>query len=281
MEYFNSNAFLLGTLALGCFYGSSLVTALLCIFSNIKIVELDLFFSPLFSFYQKKINNTLFTLGWLPTGSSIKLLGVTPESFEDDQITEVDFRYTYFFKSKALKVFIQLSKWIFLTTLFCLLVIFYFDQTDIFTAFNTIADYILLALKAMFDNNSFRSQFIEATQTITVNKSILHFSFILFVLFFHLAILIDLILKWTFNSLANIPFFRKFIGVPLLLGILWLMVWKVPTFTFSFFSHTQSILYSINFINGLYTAGIICFFATLLIVKTNRISFYENRLDEK
>lgn len=279
MEYFNLNAFFLGVLLFACLYISNLVYSLLCIFWKIKIVEFSLFFSPWFSLYNQKVLGTKFTLGWLPLGGHIKPFGMTTDDAEKNKVEPKDLQNAFFNKPKYLQTIFRSVPWI-IYILALVISIIIINSSNLVAGISDLANYVVQAFQAMFSNNAGREQFILKTKEIIDGKNIVVFGFTLLLLLMLLFTPITTILNWFSNDENKKSNIQKVIGFIGTIFILWLMLWKIPKFVFSFFTFSQSLIYILSFFGGMFLVGLIFFFATLFVVKSISQNLNYNNLEK-
>lgn len=267
MQYFNSNAFLLGILLFGCLYISNLVYSLICLFWKIKIVEFSLFFNPWFSLYNQKVLGTKFILGWLPLGGYIKPLGMSTDDVEKKQIESKDLPNAFFNKPKYLRTLFRSVPWI-IYLLALVISIFIISNSNVVSGIKDIASYVIQAFQTMFSNNAEREQFILKTKEIIDGKNIVVFAFTMLALLMLLFTPVTSLLNWFSNDENKKNIIQKAIGFIATIFIFWLMFWKIPKFVFSFFTLSQSLIYILNFFIGMFSVGLVFFFTTLFVVKS-------------
>ena len=51
-----------------------------------RVEKFYLFFDVKFSIFKKKINDTVYGIGWLPLGGYVKISGMVDESFDTEQL---------------------------------------------------------------------------------------------------------------------------------------------------------------------------------------------------
>lgn len=267
MNYFSINSFFLGTLLFAYLYLSNIIYGLLCIIYKIRIVDYTILYNPWFSLHQETIMGTKFLLGWLPLGCSVKPLGMTIDEDEKSKIAQVDLPYAFFNKPKYLRTIFRFVPWVtFMITLLTAIVII--SNSSILNEIEQIANYLIHALRTMFSNSSIeRQQFIIATKEIFSEKNIVVFVFTLLLLLTLLFTPITVIMNWFTYDKDKKNKLQKIFGFITTILFLWLILWKIPKFVFSFFTFSQSITYVTSFFIGLFSAGLICFYTTLFVVK--------------
>lgn len=267
MEYFNLNAFYLGMLLFACLFLSNVIYSLICLIWQIKIIEFCIFSNAWFALYKEKILGTKFILGWLPISSHIKPLGMIADDAERAKINTADIPYAFFSKPKYLQTVFRLVPWvIYLAT--AIISILIISPSSFPTELGKIGNYIIEALNTMFSNEiQVRANFIESTKQITDGKNIVFFAFALLVIFMLLLTPITLIMDW-FSNDGKKKYFQKALGFIVTIAILWLLIWKIPKFVFSFFTFFQSIIYLCSFLIGMFSVGLVFFYSTLFVFKT-------------
>ena len=266
MEYFNINAYYLGTLLFVCLFISNIIYSLICLIWKIKIVEFGLFANAWFSLHKESVMGTDFILGWLPFSSHIKPLGMIADEEEKAKINPADLPKAFFNKPKYLQKLFRFVPWvIYLSAVFIAILIN--STTSLESEFASIGTYISDALKTMFsDNIQTRENFIESTKQIIDGKNIVVFGFALLVIIMLLLTPITLIMNW-FSDDRKKNKLQKALGFIITIGILWFIIWKIPKFVFSFFTISQSIVYFGSFLIGMFSVGLAFFYTTLFVVK--------------
>lgn len=267
MDYFSYNAFLLGALLFACLYISNFVYSLICIIWKIKIIEFALFFNPWFSLYNETVFGTKFILGWMPLGGHIKPLGMIEDEEAKKKIKPEDLPYASFNKPKYLKTIFRLVPLIvFITALFLSVILI--SDSDFVLELKNILSYVKNAFQTMFSDEISRNQFIITTREIIEGKNIIMFGFALLIFVMLLFTPISAIVNWYSNDKIVKSKVQKTVGFIVTLLFLWLLIWKIPKFIFSFFTVFQSLIYIISFLIGLFSVGVVFFFTTLFVIKS-------------
>jgi len=279
MEYFSTNAFILGAMLFACLYLSNVLYSLFCIFFKIKILEFSIFYNPWFSIHHEKILGTNFSLGWLPIGGFIKPLGMTTDEEEKNKISQLDLPFAFFNKPQYLKTIFNLVPWFIYIFAFALAFIIFENNTNLIGAFKSLSNYQIETFSAIFSGESEKENFIISSKKILANKSIVLFAFIQLIFVMLLFIPMTSILNWYSNDKINKSKFHKAIGYMINIGILWLVLWKIPKFIFSFFTLAQSLIYILSFTIGMFSSGLVFYFTTMFIIKNIAQNFKDGKIE--
>ena len=277
MKYFNNNAFILGALMFVCIFLSNMFYCLLCWLYKIKIVEFSIFFNPWFSIHKETIMGTKFSLGWLPLGGFIKPLGMDENEEEKIKFSKDDLPFAFFTKPNYLRAVFSIVPLFIYFLVFIISLILFSGVNAMAADFRIILEYIIKAFETMF-NFINRDIFISSTMNIVETKNIVLFAFILLMLIYISLTPITHIMNW-FSHEKKVKYkIQKVVGFCFTVSFIWLLVWKIPMFVFSFFSFSQNLLYVLSFFAGLFSVGLVCYFSTLFVVKniSQKINKYKN-----
>jgi hypothetical protein len=266
MAVFNYNAFILGALTIMVIYGVNVAYCLICIAYNIKILEFSFFFGPGFRIHRGVIRGTQFTLGWLPLGGYVKPLGMAASEEEKKGVKEEDLPYAFFNKPDYLKAIFPSVPFIVITFLLAVTLLL-LNHSSLAASATAIYHYATTALQAMFtdqvSNQALASQTLDVLQG--ENVIVFAFSLLLVVLFFfNLGPLIMMLLMPANQEVNGV---RKAVAFITVLFFLWICLWKIPMFVFSFFSLTQDLIYAASFSLGLFVTGVVFYFLTVGLVR--------------
>lgn len=278
MEYFNLNAFILGSLLFACSYISNIVYCLLCLFYRIKINKFTIFYNPRFSLYKESIMGTKYLLGWLPLGCSINPLGMSATDEEKLQFKETELSLAFFTKPKYLRTIFNIVPWFIYLLAFSISLVLLSGPLNFVAEFNIILKYIISAFETMYGSDYLRVQFINQTQDIIANTDIVVFVFNLLTLFLFLSSPLPWLLNWISDEKKTKSIIQKILGFILSACICWFLVWKIPKFIFSFFSFHQIFTYILSILFGMFSFGIISFFSTLFVVKNVSLNINNREL---
>lgn len=266
MEYFNNNAFILGALLFVCIFLSNMLYCLLCWIYKIKILEFSIFFNPWFSIHKETIMGTKFSLGWLPLGGFIKPLGFNENEEEKIKFSKDDLPFTFFTKPKYLKAVFNIVPFFIYLFVFVVSLILFSGVNGMAADFRIILEYIINAFETK-DNIVKRDVFISSTMNIIKNKNIVLFAFLLLIFIAILITPITHIMNWFSDEKKAKYKIQKVVGFCFTVIFIWILVWKIPMFLFSFFSFSQNLLYVLSFFIGLFSVGLVCYFSTLFVVR--------------
>jgi membrane-associated protease RseP (regulator of RpoE activity) len=263
---FSQNAFVLGLLM---FFGICLVNLMyifLCKIWKIKILEFGIFLSPKFRLYSKTINETKLILGWLPLGSYIKPLGMLKEDIVEGKVKASDLPFAFQNKSSLQKLILHRSD--LLVWFFILMVSLYAVESshNMPEQIHAAGSYISKSLHTMFADKTDRAEFAVVTSNALAGKSIVGFAMVILVCYGFVFYPTMWIMTWLANN-KKINKAFKFIGFIPILFLLYLCIWKIPSFVLSFFAFGQIMKYIEGFIAGAFATGIIVFGLTLLSAK--------------
>jgi len=298
MDYFNFNAFILGTLLCACLCFSNLAYSAFCLLNKIKILAFVVFNKPWFCLHKVEIMGTELALGWLPistyiradydnSGSNIDVDNSKSKSvssyftadYKDSKNDTSNRRsqLTAYFDNKP-----KYHKTLFDLIPFFSYVIAFFIAFFIFSSpgnfqsdFLNLTDYVLEALKGMFTHTFNRNKFITTSQALILGKNIIACAFIL------LAFMLIVITPIMYILSLDVPKESKFLkGVMVLayVGYFWVLFWKVPSFVFSFFPLYQIVTYLFSFLLGVFVLGTLFYFATWLLLKIFIKKSYKRKL---
>ena len=175
--------------------------------------------------------------------------------------------FTFFTKPKYFRTLFSLIPWLIFVVAFFLSLIFYTKVNGFGNGLKNIIEFIILAFKTMFENESMRDAFVDLTKEITTDKNIILFDFLLLTFYFVITFPFSMLLEWSTDE-ATKSKIRKLLGYILTIGGFWIILWKIPKFVFSFFEFDQSIIFISSFIIGGFLIGLVCYFVTLFLVKT-------------
>jgi hypothetical protein len=267
MNIFNLNAFYLGTILILLLFLTILFYSLICIIWEIRITAFVILFDPWFSIFSTKIDKTKYSLGWLPLGCYIKVLGSRKEDFLKDEIKEDDIPFTLLNKSNRQQQIFKLVPYLgyILIIIICLYLID--NSHNPIKAVKDLFNYLIETLKCLVSNKTYRPEFISKTQQILVGKSVISFSILLFFGFMALFYPLIAILGWSTNEKVGRSFVLRVLLWIISVAILYIVLWMVPKFVFSFFTFAQILKYILSFLIGLFLSGITLYFITIWAVK--------------
>lgn len=264
MSLFSQNAFVLGCIV---FFSTSLTLLLYAWMARawrIKITEYKVCPGLGPNLVKRKIGNVSYALGWIPSGTSARLLGFDKDSYE--MLPVEDRPYAYFMLPGWKKWLFHVSPLLIWTLLLVISLFMLSDSGNIAAAAQEMTAYILTGIKALSGSVS-KPAFADATKTILQGKNIVPFvmvpMFFLFVVAAALSKITDLIedgnTKWKGSKAALA---LKFI---ITLFLLYVMLWKIPSFIFSFLSFSQSVNYVVSFMLGMYVVALATYLLLLVV----------------
>jgi len=267
MEYLNLNTFILGTLFFACLYTSNVVFSLICLIYKIKIVEFSIFFNPWFSLYKEKVFGTQFTLGWLPLGGFIKPLGISADDDEKKKFKEEELPFVFFTKPKYLRFLFNLVPMLVYLIFFCVSFVLFFGYSDIINEWKHFIEFISISINSMFNGSSGNEQIIYYVKKSVLNKNVILFVFTLLISYMFVMAILTNFSNWLSDDNKVKSIIHKILGYVFIIGIAWVMFWKIPSFIFSFFTFSQNMVYVSSFFIGMFSAGLVSFYSTLFIMK--------------
>jgi hypothetical protein len=276
MGYFSVNAFYLGMLLFACMFMSNAFYSLFCLIWKVKIIEFGLFGSAWFSLHKEKILGTEFILGWLPFGSHIRPLGMLTDDDSKAEIHQDDLPFALFSKPRFLRYVFYFTP-IFVYSLF-FLVIIKLSQVDLIDETSYTLNFSFNVLREMFSGNEHRADFIVYAKNIFEGRNHILFTFlvadVLLLIFSIPMVVLNFI--YSFDKISEKA--KERIQILFMLFSLWIMVWKIPRFVFSFFELSQGFIYFFSFLIGMFATGFVCFYTTLYVVKGVSKNLSENKL---
>ena len=265
MEYFSVNAFYLGMLLFACMFMSNVFYSLFCLIWKVKIIEFGLFGSAWFSLHKEKILGTEFILGWLPFGSHIRPLGMLADDDSKAEINQDDLPFALFSKPRFLRYVFYLTP-IFVYALFFLVVI-KLSRFDLINETSYALNFSFNVLGEMFSGSEHRADFIIYTKNIFEGRNHILFTFLVADVLLLILSIPTVILNFMNSSDKISEKVKERLQILLMLFSLWIMVWKIPRFVFSFFELSQGFIFFFSFLIGMFVTGFVCFYTTLYVVK--------------
>jgi hypothetical protein len=276
MEYFSINAFYLGMLLFACMFMSNVFYSLFCLIWKVKIIEFGLFGSAWFSLHKEKILGTEFILGWLPFGSHIRPLGMLTDDDSKAEIHQDDLPFALFSKPRILRYVFYFTP-IFVYSLF-FLVIIKLSRVDLIDETSYTLKFSFNVLREMFFGNEHRADFIVYAKNIFEGRNYILFTFlvadVLLLIFSIPMVVLNFI--YSFDKISEKA--KERIQILFMLFSLWIMVWKIPIFVFSFFELSQGFIYLFSLLIGMFATGLVCFYTTLFVVKGVSKNLSENKI---
>jgi hypothetical protein len=265
MEYFSVNAFYLGVFLFTCMFMSTVFYSLFCLIWKVKIIEFGIFSNPYFSIHKEKILGTEFILGWLPYGCHIRPLGMLADNHSKAEIHQADLPFALFSKPIFLRYVFYLTP-IFVYSL-SFFVVINFSLFGLIDETSYTLNFSFEVLREMFSASEHRADFMVYAKEIFEGRNHVLFTFLVVNILF-LVFSIPMVVLNFLNSIEKISERLKEIMQYLyVLFSLWFMVWKIPSFIFSFFELPQGLIYFFSFLTGMFATGFVCFYTTLYVVK--------------
>lgn len=262
----NYNAFILGALALTAIYGSNVFYCVLCRLYNIRMTEFSVFFPSGFSIHRTKIAGIDFRLGWLPIGSYVKILGMDATAEERSQIAPEDQPYAFFNKPGYLRIVFLLVSPVTSAILFLVTYIIGTTTSSV-PPMGALFQYMLEGVRAMFTSQVSHDEFVTQTQQILHGNSAVMVAFLIVLAILCITNMGPLVSRLLPSTDGEVTGAGRAVMMVAMLAVMWLALWKIPTFIFSFFSWQQNMVYIIDCLLGLLMAGAAAYFLTIAGVR--------------
>lgn len=200
----------------------------------------------------------------------MKPLGMLEDDLKD--INPEDHPYAFYSKSKFKQRIFKSTNYV--VWLLILIISLYSlnNSHDIIANFKEMETYVFKAISAIFAPLSSKANFAAYTGNILVNKSRILFVIILFINYYYLAFPIGQILNWFLNENKRGGQIVKWIAIALFVFFIYLIMWRIPYFVFSFFSFWKIISFVISALVGVYLVGLLMFFAVMMLVNPRPIN---------
>ncbi|MCD9014228.1 hypothetical protein [Parachryseolinea silvisoli] len=263
---FNYNAFILGALTITAIYGSNVFYCVLCRLYNIRIMEFSVFFTSGFSIHRAKVAGIDFSLGWLPLGSYIKPLGMAANAEERSQIAPEDQPYAFFNKPGYLRVVFLLVSPVTIVVLFLATYIIGITTSAV-PPMGALFNYIIDGARAMFTSQVSHEAFAAQTQQILQGNSAVMIAFLILLVVFLVINIGPVVSQMLPSTDGEVTGARRIVMMVAMIVFMWLALWKIPMFIFSFFSWQQNFMYVTDFLLGLLIAGVAAYFLTIAAVR--------------
>ncbi|QEM03144.1 hypothetical protein DIU31_006260 [Mucilaginibacter rubeus] len=231
---------------------------------EIRIEEVTILTNSWFSLVDKKINGIKYILGWLPFGSSVRPLGMLEE--DAARLPEEEYRYAFLSKERYKQRLFRFTPKI--VWAFVMIISLYAvskGSSNIFSNFIEIEKYSYIALKTMIIHDISRAQFLALTHQILLGKSKVVFALLLIVNLQLLLYPINPILLWIASENKKHGW-QKFTAIIVFMIFLYLFLWLIPSFVFSFFHWESIIKYMISAFLGIYSVGLTAFILIVFLV---------------
>jgi hypothetical protein len=158
------------------------------------------------------------------------------------------------------------------------LVIIKLSQVDLIDETSYTLNFSFNVLREMFSGNEHRADFIVYAKNIFEGRNHILFTFlvadVLLLIFSIPMVVLNFI--YSFDKISEKA--KERIQILFMLFSLWIMVWKIPRFVFSFFELSQGFIYFFSFLIGMFATGFVCFYTTLYVVKGVSKNLSENKL---
>lgn len=263
---FSYNAFILGALAITAIYGSNVFHCVLCRLYNVRIMEFSVFFSSGFSIHRAKVAGIDFILGWVPFGSYVKPLGLAANAEERSRIAPEDQPYAVFNKPAYLRIVFLLGSPVTIAVLFFTTYIIGI-ATSAVPPMDAFFNYMADGVRAMFTSQVSHEAFAAQTQQILQGNSAVMIAFLILLVVFYVINIGPLVSQLLSSADGEVTGVRRIVMMATMIVFMWLALWKIPMFIFSFFSWQQNIMYVTACLLGLFIAGVVAYFLTIAVVR--------------
>ncbi|MBL0019425.1 MAG: hypothetical protein IPP17_24090 [Bacteroidetes bacterium] len=268
MSIYSPNAFLLGTMISAVLiFGGNVLNLLLCRLFKIGVLEFVTFYHRWLPLHSATVGGIKFILGWIPTGSSLKVFGMNMTEEERKQIPVEELPYAFFTKPKWVKILLQSVPFQLIGLLFLVVMTMQSGNRSLVETISAFHALVLDAFAAMFSDSITHDEFLIAAKSLLADNSPALFALTLFGVYW----LLCLPLNWVMHAIAwgsEKPYrLLGVIGWLALLPTMWVLFWKIPKFVFSFFSWGEVFLHSGNVLVGVFVTGMVLHVLTLMVAK--------------
>jgi hypothetical protein len=230
---------------------------------KIKLLEFNIFMNPL---KKVSINKVDYTLGWLPLGGSLKMLGMTSDVNEQKSFSSDDLRWTFFNKSNLEKFLVMFTPSILHLILGILLPLLIFSMNDEKLNLGGYITFLQEFLKSVFGSSAQKNSFGLLTSKIFSENNSLVFSFLLISSIIFFSSLITNIC--TFLSFGSKQSKSKDIITTILFFIPSILVlWFIPKSVLHYYNLSELVTPCINFLFGITCSGILLYFIMIYALK--------------
>ena len=268
MEIFSPFGFKFGILLFLCICFATLVYCWLCILFQVRIEKFVLLLDPWDKYiFKRKINQTEYILGWLPFGSYIRVFGVYKNNEEINTMIEEEKKYALIYKPKIQQQIFKASPYLIWATLFLLFIYLMNPNTFFFANLQIIFTYAIIGSKSMFGFLQ-KEEFESYSKAVSNSFQLLPFSLLVCFLAFMILSLLS-----TFNQMFaddKKSKLKKITVTILTLVLIYMVLWKVPSFAFSFFTFENALRYILSTILGIYFASIITYWLIIPLIRLNK-----------
>lgn len=268
MSIYSPNAFILGVVVSAVLiFGSNVIYLLLCGLFKISVLEFVTFYHRWLPLHSTTIGKTKFILGWIPTGSNVKVLGMSLPEEERKQIPDADLPYAWFTKPKWVRILLHSIPFVLIALTLLVTAALQRDNRGLMETVWAFHALVLDAFAVMFSDSITHDEFLIAAKSLLADNIPALFALTLFGVYW----LLCLPLNWVMHAIAwgsEKPYrLLGILGWLALLPTMWVLFWKIPKFVFSFFSWTEVFVHSTNVLVGVFVTGLVLHVLTLTVAK--------------
>lgn len=268
MQVFSPFGFKYGILLFFCICFGNLVYSWLCISFQVRIEKFALLFDSWDKYiFKRKINQTEYILGWLPFGSYIKVFGMYKEDEEINTMLEEEKKYALIYKPKIQQQIFKASPYLIWVILFLLFIYLINPNTNFFTNLQIIFTYAANGFKSMFGFLP-KEEFESYSRDVSSNFQLLPFSLLVSCLAFMILSPLSTAMQMFADDKKSR--LKRITGTILTLVLIYLVLWKIPAFAFSFFTFGNVLRYILSAILGIYFASFITYWLIIPLIKLNK-----------
>ncbi|MGB5069776.1 MAG: site-2 protease family protein [Flavobacteriales bacterium] len=268
MEVFSPFAFKFGILLFFCICLHNLVFSWLCILFHVRIEKFALLYDSWDKYiFKRTINQTEYILGWLPFGGYIKVFGMVKDDDEINRMLEEEKQYALIYKPKIQQQIFKASPYLVWPLLLLLFVYLINPQENFFTNLESVFVYTINALKSMFGFTP-KAIFESYSREVSSGYQLLPFSLLVscitFVIFTPFSSAMQMFADDKKSKL------KRVVGTILIFVLLYLVLWKIPAFAFSFFTFGSVLKYIFSILIGIYIASFVTYWLIVPLIKLNK-----------
>ncbi len=170
----------------------------------------------------------------MPFGSYVKPLGMAANAEERSRIAPEDQPYAFFNKPGYLRIIILLGSPVTIAVLFFTTYIIGI-ATSAVPPMDAFFNYIVDGVRAMFTSQVSHEAFAAQTQQILQGNSVVMIAFLILLVVFYVLNIGPLVSQLLSSADGEVTGARRIVMIAAMLVSMWLALWKVPVFIFSFF----------------------------------------------
>jgi hypothetical protein len=268
MEVFSPFGFKYGILLFFCICFGNLVYSWLCISFQVRIEKFALLLDPWDKYiFKQKINQTEYILGWLPFGSYIKVFGMYKEDEEINTMLEEEKKYALIYKPKIQQQIFKASPYLIWATLFLLFIYLINPNVNFIANLQIVFSFAINGFKSMFGFLP-KVEFEAYSRDLCNNFQLLPFSLLVSFIAFMILSTLSTVMQMFADDKKSI--LKRINGTILTFFVIYMMLWKIPSFAFSFFTFGNVLRYILSVILGIYFASFITYCLIIPLIKLNK-----------